>query len=210
MPALTNVTVFPETVQTATVVEVKVTVKLELAVAPMVNGAAPMVLSASAAKVLVCDAGFTVKVRVTGGAGSFVASPGWLAVIEQEPPLRIVAVLPETVQMVGVFEAKVTGSPEVAVALSVICAEGLYVMLGSGLKVIVCEPGTTLKVRVTAGAAAKLVLPAWFAVIEHAPRFRIVTALPATVHTVGVEVVKATSRPEVEVAAIWIVPIPSG
>ena len=69
-PPATIVTVLPETVQTDVVVEAKLTARPELAVASTVNGAAPELRSLSAPKVMVCGAGLTVKLRVTGVAAA--------------------------------------------------------------------------------------------------------------------------------------------
>ena len=63
--------------------------------------------------------------------------PAWLAVIEQEPPATIVTVLPATVQTEVVVEAKLTGRPELAVALTVNGAAP-KLTLPSAPKVIVC------------------------------------------------------------------------
>jgi hypothetical protein len=53
VPAARIVTVFPETVQTPGVVEAKLTVRPELAVAPIVNGAVPSVTVLSGPNVIV-------------------------------------------------------------------------------------------------------------------------------------------------------------
>ena len=53
VPTATSVAVVPETVQTDVVVEAKVTVRPEDAVAVSVNGALPSAKSESAAKVMV-------------------------------------------------------------------------------------------------------------------------------------------------------------
>jgi hypothetical protein len=76
MPTDTIVTVFPDTVQTGVVVEVKLTVRPEVAVALIANGATPKLTLEGALKVIVCDAGFTVKLWVTVGAAAYVAFPG--------------------------------------------------------------------------------------------------------------------------------------
>jgi hypothetical protein len=67
-PSAAIVTVLPATVQTAVVLEAKLTAKPELAVAVTVNGDTPYVTLLSAPKVIVCDAEFTVKLRDTGAA----------------------------------------------------------------------------------------------------------------------------------------------
>ena len=57
--------------------------------------------------------------RVTGGAASKAAFPGWVAVIEHKPVATSVTVEPATVQTAGVPEAKPTARPELAVAVTV-------------------------------------------------------------------------------------------
>jgi hypothetical protein len=49
-----------------------------------------------------------------------LALPAWFAAIVQVPAFITVTVLPLTVQMLVVRELKLTGSPEVAVALAVV------------------------------------------------------------------------------------------
>jgi hypothetical protein len=62
----------------------------------------------------------TVKLCVTVGAAAYVTlSPGWLAWIVQVPAEISVAVEPETVQTEGVVDVKLTGRPELAVAVNV-------------------------------------------------------------------------------------------
>jgi hypothetical protein len=58
----------------------------------------------------------------------------------------------------------------------------------------------TLKVRVTIGAAAKFVLPDWFAVTMQLPTVKEFNTLPVTVHTDGVVLAKSTGKPELAVA----------
>jgi hypothetical protein len=62
--------------------------------------------------------------------------PAWLAVIEQVPGAMRVTVAPETVQTGTVVEAKLTGSPELAVALRLKGAEPATTLL-NGPKAIV-------------------------------------------------------------------------
>jgi hypothetical protein len=69
-PSAAIVTVLPATVQTAVVLEAKLTAKPELAVALIVNGETPYVTLLSVPKVIVCDAEFTVKLCVTGVAAA--------------------------------------------------------------------------------------------------------------------------------------------
>jgi hypothetical protein len=69
-PSATSVSVLPATVQTADVAETKLTARPELAVAAIENGATLKATLLSAPKVMVCDAGVTVKLRVTGVAAA--------------------------------------------------------------------------------------------------------------------------------------------
>ncbi len=80
----------------------------------------------------------TVKLCVTVGAGAYVTpSPGWLAWIVQVPAEISVAVEPETVQTEGVVEVKLTGRPELAVAVNAIGTDVLIACAGTAPKVIV-------------------------------------------------------------------------
>jgi hypothetical protein len=101
----------------AGVVEPKLTGKPEEAVALTVIGAAPKVTLLSDPNVMICHAADTEKLCVTDVPAGKVELPGWLAVIEHVPTARMVTVVPDTVQTVGVVELKVIGSPELAVAL---------------------------------------------------------------------------------------------
>jgi hypothetical protein len=67
-----------------------------------------------------------------------LALPAWLAVIEQLPTATSVIVFPATVQTAGVVDAKLTGSPELAVAVSVM-GVALKPVLPRGANAIVCE-----------------------------------------------------------------------
>jgi len=71
--------------------------------------------------VMICDAGgaaATVMTRETVVAGAKVLLPAWLASMMQVPAATRVNVLPLTVQMLGVVDAKLTVRPELAVATS--------------------------------------------------------------------------------------------
>ena len=72
--------------------------------------------------------------------------------IEQEPPAAIVTVLPATVQTDVVVEAKLTASPELAVALTV-NGETPKLTLLSAPKLMVCDAALTVKLCVTGVAA---------------------------------------------------------
>ena len=94
----------------------------------------------------------TMKLCVTGVAAAKAESPPWLAVIEQVPTATIITVLPETVQTEDVY-AKLTASPELAVALSE-NGETPRLSILTGPKVIVCGAGLTVKLCDTVAAAA--------------------------------------------------------
>ena len=72
VPVPVSVTVLPETVQTAVVVDVKPTARPEVAVAPMANGAVPVATLGKGANAMVCAFdGVMVKERETGGAAEY-------------------------------------------------------------------------------------------------------------------------------------------
>src|SRR5690348_14614711 len=117
VPAPKIVTVLSFTVQIDGVVDVKVTGRPDVAVAPMVNGGVSTATLLSGPKTMVCAfVAVTVNVLVTGTAGANVPSPAWVASIEQAPVLRSVAAFPEAWQTPGVVDAKSTRSPDDAVA----------------------------------------------------------------------------------------------
>src|SRR5262245_32365028 len=114
-PAPVRLTVAPTTAHGPTALNV--TPRPEEAVALSANEGSPNVLFGNNAKVIVCDARAMEKVRVTGGAGSTLASPAWNAVTVQLPAPVRVTVTPDTAQLPAV--RKLTSSPDDAVALSV-------------------------------------------------------------------------------------------
>jgi hypothetical protein len=140
-------------VQTALVVDAKVTTSPELAVAPSVIGVIPSVTLLNVANEIVCEAGFTMKLWLTGLAAGTLLFPGCVAVIEQVPAARMVTMLPATLQTAPVVEANKTVSPELAVAEIVNGATPNETLL-RGPNVIVCAPWPTVKLCVTEGAAA--------------------------------------------------------
>ena len=70
VPALTRVTVLPDTVQTVVVVDAKLTGKPDEALALTVNGGVPRVWFESGAKVMVWLNFVTEKLRETAAAAS--------------------------------------------------------------------------------------------------------------------------------------------
>ena len=156
VPAATNVSVLPLTVQMPVVVEAKLTVRPELALAASAGGAVPRVWLPGEVKVMVCavsGAATTWKFCDTVVAARYALLPAWLALMLQLPTATSVSVLPLTVQTLGVVEAKLTARPELALATS---AGGVVpsVWLPGEAKLMVCAAAPTLKLRVTAVAGA--------------------------------------------------------
>ena len=120
MPTAETVTIAPETVQTLVVVEAKLTGKPEDAVALTVKGAAPRTRFESVPNMMVWLPCVTLKLRLTGVAAAKLEFPAWVAWMVQVPSAMNMTAVPDTVQTDCVVEVKVTGSPEVAVALTVI------------------------------------------------------------------------------------------
>ncbi len=211
VPADTNVSVVPATVQTVGVVDTKLTGKPDEAVATSAPAGVPMVLLPGDVKMMVCAAVDTVKVCVTAVAGLKLALPAWLADTVQDPAATRVSAVPLIVQMAGVVEARVTGKPELDVATS---AAGVLpkVWLPGEVKLMVCAigpGGLTATVRVTATAAAKEALPVWLAVKEQLPAATRVSALPLVVQTAGVVDTIVTGKPELALAASAAGVVPS-
>ena len=78
--------------------------------------------------------------------------------IEHVPVATVVTVTPDTVQTAGVFEAKTTVSPELAVALSANGATPRDTLPGTP-KEMNCGAGTTVKLWITGLAEGTLALP---------------------------------------------------
>ena len=146
VPAATSVTVVPLTVHTAVVVDENVTASPDVVVALTVNAAVPYVLPPNAAKAIVCATFATMKLWSTLVAAAYVALPGCDARIVQVPAPPMVTVAPLTVQMVGVVVAKLTASPDEAVALT---AKGAApkVLPASAANVIVWLPSAAAEGR---------------------------------------------------------------
>jgi hypothetical protein len=75
------------------------------------------VVSATGGKVIDCPAGVTAKLR-KDEAGPYCALPPCVALIVHVPVDSRVAVEPATAQTDGVVDAKLTGKPDEAVALT--------------------------------------------------------------------------------------------
>ena len=134
-----------------------------------------------------------------------VPLPGWLALMEHCPTATRTTVVELTVQTSGVCVLKVTGRPEVAMAETV-SDPALMVRSARPVKVMVWFAWLTVNDWITGGAATKLALPDWLAVIEHCPAMRSVTVELLTVQTERVFEAKATGRVEVAVAEMVRVP----
>lgn len=135
VPAAIKVAVVPLTVQTVCVVEAKLTAKPEVAVAVSVS-VVPTVCEAMESNVIFCavsEAAFTAKLCVTGVAAAYLSLPACVAIIVQVPGSMKVAAASLTVQMSGVSEAKLTGSPELAVAVSVSVAPTVWPGMASNV-----------------------------------------------------------------------------
>ena len=139
VPMASKVTVAPDAEQTAPVNEVKVTASPEEAVALTVKGALPRLRLKRVPKLMVCGSFATVKLRLTFGAAAYVELPACDAWIVQVPGATMVTVFPPVVQTLVVSEAKVTGSPDVAVAESANRATP-KVTFAMAANVIVCVP----------------------------------------------------------------------
>ena len=90
----------------------------------------------------------TVKLCASGVAAAKVGLPTCVAAIEQVPGATRVTFVPATVQTARVVEAKLTVSPELAVA-TIVNGGAPKVTSGKGPKAIVCgvEPAGALTVN---------------------------------------------------------------
>jgi hypothetical protein len=124
VPVAANDAVLPAAVQTPGVSDVKLTGRPEFAVACRFS-VVPTLCFAIVGKVMVCFVSCfdsTVKLCETGVAAEYVASPACEATIVHVPGPSSEAVAPDTAQTEGVIAAKLTGSPELAVAVRLSCA----------------------------------------------------------------------------------------
>ncbi len=144
----------------------------------------PTVCAGMAPNVIVWDLSPTLKLCVTGAAAAYCELPACEAWIEHMPAASVVVVAPETEQMVGVFEAKLTASPELEDAVRL--SDPPTVCAGMAPNVIVWDLSPTLKLCVTGVAAAYCELPVCEAWIEHVPAASSVALVPETEQMVGV------------------------
>ncbi len=175
------------------------------AVADTLNGGSFSRLSGSGPKSIVWDcsaAAATVKVRTTSGAALNASLPACDATMLHWPTACNVTVFPVTVQTAGVVLAKLTASPDDAVA-DKLNGGSFSRLSGSGPKSIVWDCGAaaaTVKVRTTFGAALNASLPACDATMLHWPTPCNVTVFPVTVQTAGVVLAKLTASSDDAVA----------
>ena len=159
VPTATSVSVVPLTVQVLGVVDAKLTAKPELAVAASAGGAVPSVWLPGDVKVMVCainGAAAIVKTRDTVAAAAKLLLPAWLASTMQVPTATSVSVVPLTVQVLGVVDARLTARPELALADSGAGAVP-RVWLPGEVKVMVCAingAAAIVNTRDTVAAAA--------------------------------------------------------
>ena len=108
------------------------------------------------------DAARARNASATSGAGAYVPSPSWVAVMTQKPAAVGVAMEPETVHVAGVSERNDTGSPvptegDVVVTDSAVNVTSRPTVVSGGwLKVIVCgiSAAPTASRWIAAAAAA--------------------------------------------------------
>src|SRR4051794_21075758 len=161
---------------------------------------------------MLCTPRATANDCCTSGAGLNVALPGWSASITHVPTLVNDTVAPAIVHTpaASALIENVTGSPEVAVAVTVYVAPPTSAAVGAGeLKLIVWAPLPTAKLCCTCGAALKLALPPWLASITQVPAPRNDTVVPAIEHTPAAlgSIVNPTASPEVAVAVtVYVAP----
>ena len=122
------------------------------------------------------------------------------------PALTPVTVEPLIVQTERVVEARVTGSPEVAVALAVVVPPTTTVAGEKESVFIDWEPLPTVMFCVICCAELTFPLPAWLAAIVHVPTVTGVTVVPLIEQMVGVVELKVTGRLEEAVALAAVVP----
>lgn len=106
---------------------VVVVVDVVVVVVVVVVGLEPPPLGAA---VVVVVGELIAKDLVTSAAVAQSPSPAWLAVIEQVPAVRIVAVVPDTVHTDAVVEVRLTDRPEVADAVR--ATEAVAVVVSEG------------------------------------------------------------------------------
>ena len=123
-------------------------------------------------KLIVCACLTTVNDCWTCGAAAKVAFPAWLALITQVPgPMKVtVAVAIVHTVLAAASIVKLTGSPDVAVAVTVYVGPPTVAFEGAvEVKLIVCACLTTVNDCCTCGAGLKVAFPAWLALITHVP-----------------------------------------
>lgn len=123
--------------------------------------------------------------------------------MEHVPTRTNETVSPATEQTSGVFDVNITGNPADEVAVT---ANGPKLMDRGGicLKVMTCFGLVIVKLRLTAGAAANMALPACVAETVQVPAAIRVSVVPATEQAPVVVLEKATGNPELAVATRFV------
>jgi hypothetical protein len=153
LPTATSVTVAPDTVHTAGVVEEKLTARPEDALALTWNGALPNAWLERAPKLMVWVPAVTWKLWLTGVAAAQFVFPACAAWMVQLPTATSVTVAPDTVHTPVVVDEKLTASPDDALPLT---PNGALpnARFESAPKLMVWLPGVTWKLWFTGVAAA--------------------------------------------------------
>jgi len=147
VPAASNVSEVPSTVQISVVELAMVTGRVDVLVALMVR-VVEAFIPVGRPKVIVCGvrSAVIVLLRVITLAAEYVPFPAWEAESVQVPAARSVSEVPSTVQTSVVELAMVTVRPEVRVALMVRGVAETFIPVGAP-KVILC--GVKARVTVT-------------------------------------------------------------
>jgi len=135
--------------------------------------------------------------------------PAWVARTEHVPDTFATKlnVVPLTVQIDVVSEAKITVLPEAPPLAVSVTAAAFTLTVDGGLKTIVCPAGEMVTESVAGGAALYVVSPAWLATILHVPAFSVVTVaplVPPVVHVAVVALAKLTRLLEAPPVALTV------
>lgn len=150
-PTLSRVTVLPLTVQTVAVCDARVTVRPEDADGDSTTVWTPSDCGPGSGIVMVCAAFEIVNVRGTEEAAFHAKSPACDAVTAQVPADSRLISKPDTMQVDGDVEVKVTGRPEVATGATVM-SEVVRTWFAGLANVMVWVAWLTVKVRVSEAA----------------------------------------------------------
>ena len=102
--------------------------------------------------------------------------------------------------MLGVSDAKLTGSPEVAVAVNVTTCPAFCGDAIAAKEIVWLVPAVTAKLCETTGAVPYMLLPGWLAWMVQVPEASMEAVVPETEQVAGVVELKPTGKPELAVA----------